>query len=69
MYIHQNPILADLVDKIEDWEFSSFQDYIGKRNGTLVNKELALDILNLDIKDIYDLTYQLLSDKTDEDFL
>jgi hypothetical protein len=69
MYIHQNPKLANLVDRIEDWEFSSFPDYIGKRKGTLVNKELTLDILDLDISDIYSLTYKLLSDKTDEDFL
>ncbi len=32
-YIHQNPMTADLVKKMEDWEFSSFRDYIGTRNG------------------------------------
>ena len=69
MYIHQNPILAELVDKIEDWQYSSFPDYIGIRKGTLPNQKLALEILNLDKSDIYDLTYQLLLDKTDEDFL
>lgn len=69
MYIHQNPILARLVDKIEDWKYSSFPDYIGIRNGTLPNQELALEILNLDKSDIYNLTYQLLTDKTDDDFL
>jgi len=36
-YIHQNPYTAGLVKKIEDWEFSSFRDYIGLRNGTLCN--------------------------------
>lgn len=69
MYIHQNPILSNLVDKIEDWEFSSFPDYIGKRKGSLINRSLAMEILNLDINDIYSLTYQLLKDKTDDDFL
>ena len=69
MYIHQNPLLSGLVDKIEDWEFSSFSDYIGKRDGTLINKRLAIEILNLDANDIYSLTYQLLNDKTDDDFL
>lgn len=69
MYIHQNPILADLVEKIEDWEFSSFPDYIGKRNGTLINKQMGLDIFELDVNQIYDLTYQLLQDKNDDDYI
>lgn len=29
LYIHQNPLQACLVDKLEDWEFSSYPDYIG----------------------------------------
>jgi hypothetical protein len=69
MYVHQNPKLAELVDKIEDWEFSSFPDYIEKRNGTLVNKQLALDTFQLEINQIYELTYKILQDKFDEDFL
>ena len=40
-YIHQNPVKAGLVSKMEDWVFSSFQDYIGLRKGTLCNQELA----------------------------
>jgi putative transposase len=34
-YIHQNPLKANLVSKLEDWEFSSFRDYAGLREGTL----------------------------------
>lgn len=37
-YIHQNPLRKNLVSLIEDWEFSSYQDYIFLRNGTLVDK-------------------------------
>ena len=40
-YIHQNPVRADLVKKMEDWHYSSFRDYAGLRSGTLCNKELA----------------------------
>jgi putative transposase len=40
-YIHQNPVVAKLVDKTTDWEFSSARDYAGLRNGKLVNKEIA----------------------------
>ena len=69
MYIHQNPKLAELVDKIEDWEFSSFPDFIGKRNGTLINKQIALEVFQLESSQIYGLTCQMLQDKMDEDFL
>lgn len=51
-YIHQNPVNAGLVGRIEDWEFSSYTDYIGLRNGTLVNKKLGLEILNLKPEDV-----------------
>ncbi len=60
-YIHLNPIAAELVKKIEDWEYSSFNDYIGKRNGSLINKDLAFDIINFDKDDIYNQTYSLLN--------
>ncbi len=48
-YIHQNPVTSNLVEKIEDWNFSSFKDYAGLCNGTLINKELAVELLNLDL--------------------
>lgn len=47
-YIHNNPINAGLVKNIEDWEFSSCQDYIGLRNGSLVNKTLTLKTISLE---------------------
>lgn len=40
-YVHLNPFKANLVKNLEDWEFSSFKDYAGLRNGSLCNKELA----------------------------
>lgn len=45
-YIHLNPVKAKVVEKPEDWEFSSYPDYFAGREGTLVNfnraKELGL---------------------------
>jgi putative transposase len=38
-YIHNNPVKAGLVKKPEDWEFSSFRDVYGLRNGNLINRE------------------------------
>jgi hypothetical protein len=35
-YIHLNPVKAGIVTHAEDWEFSSYRDYIGIRDGTLI---------------------------------
>ncbi|HEY6062560.1 MAG TPA: hypothetical protein VIV35_03065, partial [Chitinophagaceae bacterium] len=40
-YIHQNPLVANLIERPEDWEFSSFRDYAGIRDDTLCQKGLA----------------------------
>jgi len=42
-YIHQNPLVAGLVKNLEDWPYSSYLDYIGKRNGNLCSKDIILD--------------------------
>ncbi|WP_434222163.1 transposase [Limnospira platensis CENA597] len=34
-YIHFNPVKANLVKKPEDWEFSSYPEYLQLRGGTL----------------------------------
>ena len=61
-YIHQNPMKANLVRKMEDWEYSSFKDYCGLRNGTLCNKELAARLLGINLKTFYNDSYQFISD-------
>ena len=38
-YIHNNPVKAGLVNSAEDWEFSSYQDICGIRNGKLINRD------------------------------
>jgi len=60
-YIHQNPLIAGLVNKLEDWEFSSFSDYCGKRNGTICNKELAYKYLDISRERFYEESYQVIS--------
>jgi putative transposase len=42
-YVHNNPVAANLVSKPEEWEFSSYRDYSGLRQGTLVDKRIAED--------------------------
>ena len=51
-YIHQNPLKANLVNKLEEWIYSSYLDYYGLRNGTLCNKKLAMEILSLSEADL-----------------
>lgn len=36
-YIHSNPVDGKLVERPEDWEFSSYRDVIGLRKGSLIN--------------------------------
>lgn len=63
-YIHQNPLKAGLVEKLEDWKFSSFIDYAGLRKGNLCNKELANKLFNLprDMNEFYKISYQTIPD-------
>ena len=41
-YQHLNPVFAGLVQRAEDWEFSSYRDYLGLRQGNLVQPEVVL---------------------------
>lgn len=50
-YIHQNPLRAGIVDNIEDWQYSSYRDYAGLRNGTLCNQQLAQEVLDITLED------------------
>ncbi|HEX4851112.1 MAG TPA: transposase, partial [Puia sp.] len=43
-YIHQNPLKANLVEKIEDWPFSSFNEYFANKKPAICNKRLALEL-------------------------
>lgn len=40
-YIHRNPINAGLVSDLTYWEYSNYLEFIGKRSGTLINKEFV----------------------------
>ena len=45
-YIHQNPVKAKLVDKEVAWEFSSAMDYVGLRDGKLINKKITKEYVD-----------------------
>ncbi len=64
-YIHQNPVLAGLCQRAEDWEFSSYRDYIGLRNGSLPSKAVAFECLDVpsNIQEFYRESRKGLTDK------
>jgi REP element-mobilizing transposase RayT len=41
-YIHLNPVRARLVEHPADWPYSSYNDYIGLRQGTLPKTDIIL---------------------------
>jgi len=45
-YTHQNPLVSGLVKRLEDWEFSSYQDYLGLRDDNLCNIALAKKLID-----------------------
>jgi len=47
-YIHLNPVAANLAKNAEDWEFSSYREYVGLRNGALIHPKVILDQLGMD---------------------
>ena len=61
-YIHQNAYKAGLVDKAEKWEQSSLLDYLGLRNGTLCNQQLAMLLLDLNKETLLEETYKTIPD-------
>jgi putative transposase len=61
-YIHQNPLRAGLVSKLEDWPHNSFQEYY-RGQSELCNINLAIELLDLDIRRFYDDSNQVINFK------
>jgi REP element-mobilizing transposase RayT len=40
-YIHANPVKAGLVRKVEEWPYSNFAEWVGIRDGALVDREFV----------------------------
>ncbi len=40
-YIHRNPVEAKLVTKLEVWEYSNYLEWVGKRDGKLVDLDFV----------------------------
>lgn len=55
-YIHQNPMKAGLVTKMEHWPYSSFTEYWKNEKG-FCNKEFAREVIDFGNEDFYDQSY------------
>ena len=62
-YIHQNPLRAGLVDKLEDWPYSSFNEYIDGNNTVLCDTHLLYQITNTNPKKFYQDSYDAIDPK------
>ncbi len=62
-YIHQNPLVAQLADLLEDWEYSSYQDYAGIRDGTLCQKDLAAKHCAYNPDNFVEKSYEMVNKK------
>jgi len=45
-YIHQNPLKAGIVDELSQYEWSSYNQYIGKCNGNIIDTNYILEMLS-----------------------
>jgi putative transposase len=62
-YIHQNPLTIKLVSRLEDWEYSSFKDYAGLREGKLCQKDLAAIYCGYEVDNFIPKSYELADKK------
>lgn len=46
IYIHANPVKAGLVEEIADWPYSNYLEWVGERNGSLVDRQFIRDNFN-----------------------
>ena len=40
-YIHANPVIHGLVEDVADWPYSNYLEWIGEREGTLLDREFV----------------------------
>jgi putative transposase len=62
-YIHQNPWSAGLVQKLEDWAYSSYCDFAGLRKGNLCDLMLAEQIIGFDKNNFVAESYKAIGEE------
>ncbi|MEQ8551708.1 MAG: hypothetical protein RIC06_13540 [Cyclobacteriaceae bacterium] len=61
-YIHQNPMRAGLCERMEDWEFSSFNNYYKSETNSFLVKDIAFDLIGVSQDNFYNESYQVIED-------
>ena len=59
-YIHQNPLKAGLVTKMEEWNFSSFREYMSTGTTGLCKRHLAFQLFDIKPGQFYDISHSVL---------
>ena len=67
-YIHQNPLRSGLVRKLENWPYSSFQEYITVPKLEFCNKQLATALLDLNGPRFYIDAYEAIDQELIKSF-
>lgn len=64
-YIHQNPLKAKLVNRLEDYEFSSFKEYSTNNSDGICNKPLCRELLELPTthEEFIGMSYRMIPDE------
>jgi hypothetical protein len=67
-YIHQNPKVASLVKNSSYWQWSSYPDFIGIRNGVLCQKGIIMDrFKNInEYKNFVESSFEIIKNKKGE---
>ncbi|TAE03159.1 MAG: hypothetical protein EAZ97_01820 [Bacteroidetes bacterium] len=60
LFVRTQTTAKGLVQKMEDWEFSFFQDYAGLRKGTLCNQILANQFIDFDKDNFIQQSYNVI---------
>ena len=68
-YIHQNPLKARLVTKMENWKHSSFAEYCEPKNNLLCNLSLSEELLRFNKSSFYEDSYKEIGDEVVVDLL
>lgn len=68
-YIHQNPRKAGLVNKLEDWKYSSFREYIGPDTVANCNRNLLLHLAGYEMSTFFEDSYAALDTEVVKEIL
>jgi len=62
-YIHQNPLKANLVDRLENWKWSSLSQYLGRDMIWLCKKEIAYKYVEVNWERLLEESYSVIPEE------